>query len=83
MNASNLPQTDSIQELARFWDTHDLTEFKNDLEEVREPVFQREQRITVYLEGDEADALRKIATSQGVPDAELVRQWVIERIQTP
>ncbi len=36
-----LPQTDSIQELAKFWDTHDLTDFENDLEEVTEPVFER------------------------------------------
>ena len=34
-----LPQTDSIQELAQFWDTHDLTEFADELEEVIEPVF--------------------------------------------
>jgi hypothetical protein len=26
--AQKLPNTDSIEELARFWDTHDLTDFK-------------------------------------------------------
>jgi hypothetical protein len=36
-----LPQTDSIQELAKFWETHDLTDFENDLEEVAEPIFKR------------------------------------------
>ncbi len=36
-----LPQTDSIQELARFWDTHDLTNFEDQMEEVTEPVFER------------------------------------------
>jgi hypothetical protein len=35
-----LPQTDSIEELARFWDTHDLTAFEDQLEEVTEPVFE-------------------------------------------
>lgn len=39
MNQTNIPQTDSIQELADFWDTHDLTDFENELEEVTEPVF--------------------------------------------
>lgn len=42
MNSSRLPQTDSIQELASFWDTHDVTEFENELEEVGEQVFQRD-----------------------------------------
>jgi len=29
-------------ELAKFWDTHDLTEFEAQLEEVTEPIFERE-----------------------------------------
>ena len=36
MKRTNIPQTDSIQELARFWDTHDLTDFEDELEEVGE-----------------------------------------------
>ena len=34
MSTPRLPQTDSIQELARFWDAHDLTGFEDELEEV-------------------------------------------------
>lgn len=37
--SSLLPETDSIQELASFWDSHSLTDFEDALEEVREPVF--------------------------------------------
>jgi hypothetical protein len=36
-----LPSTRSIEELAKFWDTHDLTEFDHELEEVTEPLFER------------------------------------------
>jgi antitoxin YefM len=39
--ASKLPQTDSITELAKFWDTHDLADFEDQLQEVVEPVFER------------------------------------------
>jgi hypothetical protein len=42
MTTNQLPQTDSIQELAHFWDTHDLTDYEAELEEVKEPVFKRE-----------------------------------------
>ena len=42
MKPDNLPSTDSIQELAKFWDTQDVTDFEDDLEEVREPVFERD-----------------------------------------
>ncbi|HLG15697.1 MAG TPA: hypothetical protein VJH03_14520 [Blastocatellia bacterium] len=39
---ANIPNTDSIEELARFWDTHDLAHFEDELEEVTEPVFEHE-----------------------------------------
>jgi hypothetical protein len=77
---ARLPQTDSIQELANFWDTHDVTEFEDELEEVREPVFERETDIRVRLETGDAQAVREMARSLGIEDAELIRQWVLERI---
>ena len=50
MNRKNIPKTDSIQELAHFWDTHDLTDFEDELEEVDEPVFELETKPLVPLE---------------------------------
>ena len=41
MKKSKLPKTDSIEKLAKFWDTRDLTNFEDELEEVAEPVFAR------------------------------------------
>lgn len=40
MSTHKIP-TDAIQELAKFWYQHDLTDFKDQLEEVQEPVFKR------------------------------------------
>lgn len=40
---TRLPATDSVRELASFWDTHDLTDFDNQLEVVAEPVFERKR----------------------------------------
>ena len=37
MTKRKLPRTDSIQELAKFWDRHDLTDFQDELEEIAEP----------------------------------------------
>ena len=80
MNSQQLPQTDSIQELAQFWDNHDITDFEDELEEVGEPVFERATDITVHLETDAADAIRAMAQVRGVADSELIREWVLERI---
>jgi hypothetical protein len=38
MKARKIPKTDSIEELARFWDTHDLTDFEDQLEDVSERI---------------------------------------------
>ena len=81
MNTPRLPQTDSIQELANFWDQHDVTEFEGELDEVREPVFERDREITIHLESDAADAVRAMAKSRGVGDSELIREWVIEKLR--
>jgi hypothetical protein len=45
-----LPDSDSVKELAGFWDHHDLTDFEHDLEEVREPVFVRAKGASVSIE---------------------------------
>ncbi len=41
-----IPQTDSIAELAAFWDSHDVTDFEDELVEVPEQVFVRSQQPT-------------------------------------
>jgi hypothetical protein len=43
----NLPKTTSIEELAHFWDSHEITEFENQLEEVSEPVFEKREAAKV------------------------------------
>lgn len=75
-----LPKTDSIQELAQFWDQHDLTDFEEELEEITEPVFESTTVIPLNLESDEAQAVRRIAEAKGIADAELIRGWVREKI---
>jgi predicted DNA binding CopG/RHH family protein len=80
MKTQHLPKTDSIQELAQFWDKHDLTDFESELEEVTEPIFEPATVIPLNLESDEAEAVRRIAEARGIADAELIRRWVREKI---
>jgi len=77
-----LPDTDSVEELARFWDNHDLTDFVDDLQEVREPVFVRAKgtSLSIQLQPAEAQRLKKIARSKGVMENTVLRQWILERL---
>jgi hypothetical protein len=81
MKRPQLPQTDSIEELARFWDTHDLTEFEDELEEVLEPVFERDTAVTIHLQPEEAVVVKRLAASRRVSDSDLIYQWVREKLE--
>jgi hypothetical protein len=78
-----LPDTDSVEELARFWNHHDLTDFGDDLQEVSEPVFVRAKgpSLSIQLQPAEAQHLKKIARSKGVHEATVLREWILERLR--
>ena len=78
MNRTNIPQTDSIQELADFWDTHDLIDFEDELEEVSKPVFT--PSVSVQLAPEEFEIIETLAKSRGISHGKLIREWVLERI---
>ena len=77
---TRIPRTDSIQELAAFWQNHDVTDFEDELEEVSEPVFHRAHVVAVPLTGDERQAIRHAAAARGVDEAALIHEWVKERL---
>ena len=80
MKKSMLPKIDSIEKLAEFWDTHDLTDFEDELEEVAEPVFVRGNAIKVSLKSREAETVRQMAQAKGVSPEELIRAWVLQEL---
>ena len=64
MNRKNIPKTDSIQELAHFWDTHDLTDFEDELEDMNEPVF--DTLVSIQLAPEEFEVIEMLAKSRGI-----------------
>jgi predicted DNA binding CopG/RHH family protein len=80
MNRPKIPQTDSIEELARFWDTHDLTDFEDEIEEVTEPVFEHGPVVKIHLQPQEIEAVKELAKTKGIDSAELIREWILEKI---
>ena len=82
MKATNIPKTDSISELATFWDTNDLTDFEEELEDVREAVFERlpEETVTIHLPAEEVEVVKRMAQVKGVEHTVLIREWVLEKL---
>src|SRR5205814_6895853 len=89
MKTKKLPKMDSIQKLAKFWDTHDSTDFEDELVEVTEPVFERgrsisvrvqPESITVYVRPDEARAIRQSARAKGVTVVTLISKCIRQAV---
>ncbi len=80
MRKPKLPRTDSIQKLAEFWDSHDLTDFEQELEAVPEPVFVSGTAIKVPLESRQIKAVERMAEAKGVSREELIRVWVLQKL---
>jgi len=80
MKKSRLPKTDSIRKLAEFWNSHDLTDFEDELEEVAEPIFVGGAALKVPLEPRELQAVAQLAQAKGVSREELVRGWVRQKL---
>ena len=81
MRSQRIPKTDSIEELARFWDAHDVTDFEEELEEVTESAFARRgYQVTIRLEERESETVRRIASARGVEEAALIEEWIRERL---
>ena len=81
---NHIPKTDSIAELARFWDTHDLTDFEDQMEEVSESIFEQntETEIAFHLQSREIETLKHIVKSRGLTHDVLIREWVREKLQS-
>lgn len=80
-----IPQTDSIEELAHFWDTHDITDYNDELEEVKEVVFEPagDQLVSIPLPAREIEHIHSIAQARGVSSTALLRNWVLEKLAEP
>ncbi len=84
MNATKIPNTDSISELAAFWETHDLTDFEDELEDVHEAVFERPQQetVTIHLPAAEVEVVKRPAQAKGIGHMALIRKWVMEKLHS-
>jgi hypothetical protein len=75
-----IPETDSIKELAEFWQTHSPLDYEDLLVEVPGPLLVRKKTVRVPLKPAEEKAVMKMAAAKGLSTAELIHKWVAEKI---
>lgn len=79
---SRIPAFSSIEEEAEFWDTHDVTDYFDEMKPARVRFAKNlSQGMTIRLDLDTTLRLRSEAAKKGIGPTTLVRMWVIERLQ--
>ena len=73
---------ESRDEEAEFWDTHDVTDYLDELRPAQVRFAPNlSAGMTVRLDPDDRDTLGRIAAERGVGPTTLVRMWIKERLR--
>lgn len=78
---TSLSKSGSLQELAEFWDAHDLTDFEEQIREVHFEVDIRSRRHYVAIDPDLITEVRRVARSRGLNVESLINLWLQQRLQ--
>ena len=70
----------SIAEAAEFWDTHDLTDYKDQTREVHFDVDLQRRVFLTALEPELAKEIALRAHQQGISSETLINVWLKEKI---
>jgi len=72
---SSISQTDSLEAMGEFWDTHDFTQFDTDAPDVEFTISS-----TVSIEPDLLAAVERQARLRGIGVETLVNLWLQEKL---
>lgn len=78
---SRIPEFKTIEEEARWWDTHDITDYLDELKPVKVRFAKNlSNGLTIRLDPSTLTKLRKQAKEKGIGPTTLIRMWVLERL---
>ena len=84
MSKENIPEFKTIKEEALFWDTHDITDFLDELEPVKAVYTLGEKKEVMAIRV--APSLKKqiddIARGYDISSSSLIRMWIVDRLRT-
>ena len=83
-NISKIPEFKSRAEEAHFWDTHDIIDYWDEMQDVEVEFLddsKRVETITVRVQPKLKERLGKLAKSYGINLSTLARMWMIEKLR--
>lgn len=78
--SKKIPDFKSLEEAADYWDTHSFAEYMTDTEPVEIDVNLAKRRITLEIDSDLSEKLKKIAHKKKKSYDKLIGSWIREKI---
>lgn len=79
---SKIPTFTSREEEAKFWETHSVSEFSEELKSVKVHFAKNlSEGITIRFDQPALNKLREIAHHKGLGPTTLARMWILEHLQ--
>jgi predicted DNA binding CopG/RHH family protein len=78
-----IPKFKTEEEEVKFWDEHSLDEFDEDLKLAEDVKFKKTEKklVSVRLEHQQIEMLKKIAITKGIGYLTLIRMWITEKVR--
>lgn len=85
MSKATMPTFNSVREEAAFWDTHDITDYLDELEisrgGYRPSPGEAKTVMTIRVAPSLKQQIEAIARSYDISASSLVRMWIVEKIR--
>ena len=84
-NRSRIPKFNSLEGEARFWDTHSVTDFEDETEDVdivMELAKPRDETLVLRVQKGIKKQLEQVARKRGITISTLTRIWLMEKLKT-
>lgn len=84
MSESKIPTFNSIKEEAAFWDTHDITDYLDEMEVVNGrylPDTEEETAMTIRMAPALKEQIEIVARNYDIPPSSLIRMWLVEKVR--
>ncbi len=78
-----IPKFKTVAEERKFWDTHSIIDYLDELKETKEIVFERprlKRNFQMRLDDATIRRLKKLANVKGVDVSTLIRSWIRQHL---
>lgn len=83
MGKNKIPEFKSIQEEANFWDTHDITDFLDEIKPIKAVYTPSEKKevMAIRMAPSLKKQIEEIARGYDISSSSLIRMWIVDRLR--